>query len=188
MKSIIKSILDKLNLLKKPPDNRQIDTFVSEPNFIADNFENLLDINWMLSKNFKRAEISAKFSHGKYCSILVYPDAELFIGTNVFMNNYCSINCLDKIVIGNDTMFGEGVRLYDHNHIIFNENGNTQISRNSFSKGAIKIGDNCWLGTNVIVLKGVEIGNNVVIGAGCLIHKSVPPNTIVKNKQKLIYS
>ncbi len=43
-------------------------------------------------------------------------EAQLIIGDNVFMNNYCSINCLDEIEIGENTLFGEGVKLYDHNH------------------------------------------------------------------------
>jgi acetyltransferase-like isoleucine patch superfamily enzyme len=121
-----------------------------------------------------------------YCRVLVYPDSELTIGKRVFFNNYCSINCLDKIEIGDDTIFGEGVKLYDHNHLI--EKGiNIHIEKEKYSKSPIKIGRNCWLGSNVVILKGVTIGDNSVIGAGCVIHKSIPSNTIVKNNQTLIY-
>ena len=51
-----------------------------------------------------------------YCNILVGNDAILNISSNVFMNNYCSINCLENIEIGENTLFGEGVKIYDHNH------------------------------------------------------------------------
>src|SRR4051812_42315320 len=46
----------------------------------------------------------------KYCHILLFKGAELVIDSNVFINNYCSINCLQKIHIGENTMFGEGVK------------------------------------------------------------------------------
>ncbi|MDY3316187.1 acyltransferase [Riemerella anatipestifer] len=117
-----------------------------------------------------------------YCNILVGNEAQLIIGDNVFMNNYCSINCLDRIEIGNNTLFGEGVKLYDHNHQYTSE----KIERYIFNKGGIKIGENCWLGSNVVVLKGVTIGDNTIVGAGCTIYKDIPANSIVINKQELI--
>ena len=121
----------------------------------------------------------------EYCNILVFPSARLFIGEGVFFNNYCSINCLDKIEIGNDTIFGESVRLYDHNHLI--EKGETLfVEKEKYTKSPITIGKNCWIGSNVVILKGVTIGDNSIIGAGCIIHKSIPSNTIIKNNQTLV--
>jgi acetyltransferase-like isoleucine patch superfamily enzyme len=46
--------------------------------------------------------------------------------------------------------------------------------------GAIKIGHNCWIGSNTVILQNVTIGDNCVIGANNLIYKSVPANTIIK--------
>ena len=37
---------------------------------------------------------------------------------------------------------------------------------------------NCWIGANVVILKGVTIGDNVIIGAGAVIHKDIPSNSI----------
>ena len=51
---------------------------------------------------------------------------------------------------------------------------------------AIVSGKNCWLGSNVIVLKGVTIGDNSIIGAGCVIHKDIPANSTVLNQQEQI--
>ena len=42
------------------------------------------------------------------------------------------------------------------------------------------IGENCWIGSNVIILKGAEIGNNCVIGANCTIDFNVPNNTLIQ--------
>lgn len=116
------------------------------------------------------------------CNFVIGKNAKLNIGNRVFFNNYCSINCLDAISIGDNTLFGEGVKIYDHNHQYSIQN----IEHQKFNTSPISIGKNCWLGSHVIVLKGVTIGDNVIIGAGCVIHKDIPPNSVVINKQELV--
>ena len=51
-----------------------------------------------------------------YCNFVLGENATVILEENVFMNNYCSINAIEKIEIGENTLFGEGVKLYDHNH------------------------------------------------------------------------
>jgi acetyltransferase-like isoleucine patch superfamily enzyme len=114
----------------------------------------------------------------KDCTITLDASGMVTIGKGCFFNNGCSINCLGSIEIGEDTLFGEGVKLYDHNHV-FNKK-DFLIKDQGFSIGKIKIGKNCWIGSSCIILKNVEIGDNVVIGAGCIIASSVPSNTIVR--------
>jgi len=111
-------------------------------------------------------------------------NGSLQIGEHCFFNNNCSINCLGKIEIGNNNQFGEVVLMYDHNHI-FPDNQQL-ISNQGYSIGEIKIGNNCWVGSNVVILKDVVIGDNVVIGAGCIIYKSIPSNSVVTNHQNLV--
>ena len=108
----------------------------------------------------------------------------LQIGNNCFINQGCSINCLKKIIIGENTLLGENVQLYDHNHQY--RNLKQPIYTQGFTYGKINIGNNCWIGSNVVILKNVHIGDNVIIGAGCIIHKDIPSNTIIYNKQNLI--
>ena len=115
-----------------------------------------------------------------FCNILVFSNAILYIKNNVFFNNYCSINCLGEIEIGENTIFGEGVKMYDHNHLYKFEEKILKVSTNEYKIGYIKIGSNCWIGSNVVILMNVEIGDNVIIGANCLILKSIPSNSIVK--------
>ena len=116
------------------------------------------------------------------CNFVIGKNAELKIGDAVFMNNFCSINCLEKIEIGENTLFGESVKLYDHNHQYSSE----KVEQQQFNTSPIKIGRNCWLGSNVIVLKGVTIGDNVILGAGCVIHKDIPAGSVVINQQEQI--
>ncbi len=109
---------------------------------------------------------------------------KLQIGENCFFNNYCSINCLGSITIGNDCQFGENVFIYDHNHRY--QDKTKLVSAQGYDVGSIKIGNNCWVGSNVTILKDVEIGDNVVIGAGSTIYKSISSNTTVVNHQNLV--
>ena len=51
----------------------------------------------------------------------------------------------------------------------------------------MRIGDNVWLGANVVVLKGVTIGDNAVIAANSVVCKDVPANTLVHEKRDLVY-
>ena len=78
------------------------------------------------------------------------------------------------------------MKLYDHNHSYQRNENNLKISHSEFTTAPISIGKNCWLGSNVVILKGVEIGDNCIIGAGCVIHKNVPANSTVFNNQEQI--
>lgn len=112
-------------------------------------------------------------------SVMKATDAKIEIGDNCFFNNDCSINSNHLIKIGG-VLFGENVKIYDHNHR-FNEH--KPIKAQGFSNGTVTIGERCWIGSNVTILKGSEIGNNCVIGAGCVISGKVPDNSIVRLRQ-----
>jgi acetyltransferase-like isoleucine patch superfamily enzyme len=127
--------------------------------------------------------IGKNFQARDSCMIRCEGDGILVIGENVFFNNHCSINCMKGITIGDNNQFGENVSIYDHNHK-YNDPSKL-ISGQGYSKEKISIGNNCWISSNVIILKGVSIGDNVVIGAGCIIHRSVPSHSLVINKQEL---
>lgn len=110
--------------------------------------------------------------------INIRENGNIKIGKNCFFNNYCSINSINSISIGDNCIFGEGVKIYDHNHKF---SGNNLIKNQGFSSDKIQIGNNCWIGSNVIILKGTRIGDNVVIGAGCIINQNIENDSIVKN-------
>lgn len=121
----------------------------------------------------------------KSFSVMIDKHGEIVIGNNVFFNNYCSLNAINHISIGDGTIFGENVKVYDHNHCY--KNPDVPIKEQGFTSSPVNIGKHCWIGSNVVILKGVSIGDNSVIGAGCVVYKDVPSGTIVVNKQDLLY-
>ena len=87
----------------------------------------------------------------------------------MFFNNYCSVCAQNEICIGDGTIFGENVKIYDHNHVY--KDPSVLIKHQGYTSAPIHIGKHCWIGSNVTILKGVTIGDNCVIGAGCVFIK-----------------
>ena len=102
-----------------------------------------MSTTFMIDNSIKEFIVMSNFFCRENCKFLVYPGASLKINESVFLNNGCSINCLNNIEIGANTIFGEGVKIYDHNHLFHFNNENTlAVERNEFSTARIKIGDN----------------------------------------------
>ncbi len=96
------------------------------------------------------------------------------VGENFYANFNCVILDVAKVKIGNNVLFAPNVSIYTAGHPIHPE------SRNSgYEYGiGITIGDNVWVGGNVVINPGVHIGNNVVIGSGSVVTKDIPDNVI----------
>lgn len=124
----------------------------------------------------KKLKISKHVRFRKNMNISISKEGNIFIGEGTFFNNNCSINSRLSLYIGRNVLFGENVKIYDHNHRF---NKKLPKFKQGFSCSPIKIEDNCWIGSNVVILKGVTVGKNSVIGAGVVLRHSVKPNTIV---------
>lgn len=114
---------------------------------------------------------------------MIGSNAKVHIGNRVFFNNYCSVVSLDDIYIGDDCIFGENVKIYDHNHRF--DVKDKRKAEQGFKTDAVIIKDNCWIANNVVILKGVTIGENSVIGAGCIVNKDVAANSVMLHDGKL---
>jgi Acetyltransferase (isoleucine patch superfamily) len=97
------------------------------------------------------------------------------VGKNFFANYNCTILDVGKVKIGDNVMFAPNVSVYTAGHPVHPD------SRNSGYEYGIEItiGDNVWVGGNVVINPGVHIGNNVVIGSGSVVTKDIPDNMIV---------
>ena len=94
---------------------------------------------------------------------------------NVFIGTNCEFNIKAGIEIGDNSLIASGCRFIDHDHGI--ELGKLMHVQHGPEK-PIKIGADVWLDCNVIVLKGVTIGNGAVVAAGAVVTKSILPYEI----------
>ena len=90
------------------------------------------------------------------------------------MNYNCTLIDVAKVVIGDYCQIAPNVAIYTAGHPLH------PVSRNSMYEYGIEvtIGNNVWIGGNTVILPGVHIGDNAVIGAGNVVTKDVPAWTV----------
>ena len=99
------------------------------------------------------------------------------------MNHNCVILDCAKVTFGKNVFVAPNCGFYTAGHPIDVEQRNKSLE---FAK-PITVGDNVWIGGNVVVLPGVTIGSNTVIGAGSVVTKDIPSNVVaVGNPCKVI--
>lgn len=96
------------------------------------------------------------------------------VGKNFFANYNCTILDVAKVTIGDNCLFAPNVSIYTAGHPVHPDTRNTMYEYGI----SVSIGDNVWVGGNVVICPGVHIGNNAVIGAGSVVTKDIPDNVI----------
>ena len=94
------------------------------------------------------------------------------VGKNVFINACCRFQDQGGIEIGDGSLIGHNTTIATLNHD-FNPD-----KRANLHPSPVKIGKNVWIGSDCTILPGVEIGDGAVIGAGSVVTKNVPANSI----------
>jgi acetyltransferase-like isoleucine patch superfamily enzyme len=99
----------------------------------------------------------------------------IIIGDETFVGRGVECNIQSGLSIGNQVLIGSGVKFIDHNHgtAIFPE-----IKNQTSDKKEISIGNDVWLGSNAIVLKGSIIEDGAIIAAGSIVNSRVPSKEI----------
>lgn len=116
------------------------------------------------------------------------PPPLIEIGDDVFIGNACTLSVTRRIVIGSHCLIAPGVRIHDNDgHPINVALRLAKAPPSSEDAQPVVIGRNVWVGAGSLILKGVSIGDNTVIGASSVVTSSVPGNTIVAgNPAKVI--
>lgn len=111
------------------------------------------------------------------------PNSNLVIEDNVKINYNCIVCCHYRIVIGAGTEFGPSVYIYDHDHD-YKEGLNADSDQENYIKSSVTIGKKCWIGANTVILRGANIGDGAVIGAGSVVKGNVPAGMIYVQKRE----
>ena len=110
------------------------------------------------------------FSNTVTSEVVTYPGARLEIGSGVFINYGASLSAHKLVQIGDGSQLGSYACLMDNDYHSVEDREKPSESK------PIVLGRNVWLGVRVIVLKGVTIGDNAVIGAGSVVTRDIPAN------------
>ena len=112
-------------------------------------------------------------------------NSSLKIGNNFSATRNLTIQCCNKIVIGNDVLIASNVFICDYNHGINNTEGSYRDNCLVFKD--VTISDGVWIGQGVYILPGVHIGKNAIVGAGSVVTKDIPDYSMaVGNPAKVV--
>ncbi len=101
----------------------------------------------------------------------VCENARLSIGSDCYFNTNCRVVACEEISIGEHTMIGPNVCMFDHDHLFSVDGVHRKVTSSSTT-----IGERCWIGANTLVTKGASIGDRICVGGGSVVSRplSIP--------------
>jgi acetyltransferase-like isoleucine patch superfamily enzyme len=110
-------------------------------------------------------------------SILSCNDAQIRVGNFVSIGPFCFFACKSRIDVGSNVSIGSGAQLMAGGHVAADPD--VPVIRQARTAKGITIEDGAWVGTGAILLDGVTVGHNSIVGAGAVVSKDVPAWTVV---------
>jgi acetyltransferase-like isoleucine patch superfamily enzyme len=141
----------------------------------------------LCQSKFQHFGEDAEFRPGAYAVVC----SKIEIGARVVIRPGCMLFADPResgagIRIEDDVMLGSGVHVYTQNHR-FDDPGRPIIEQGHAPSSPVTLRQGCWIGANAILLPGVEVGENAVVGAGSVVTRSVAARTLVAgNPARLI--
>lgn len=100
----------------------------------------------------------------------------IIIGAKVFIGRGCEFNVTKRVSVEDGALIASGCKFVDHDHGY--KDIRVPIVEQPISEAEIRIGKGAWLCVNVVVLKGVSIGEGAIVAAGAVVTRDVPPMEI----------
>ena len=112
------------------------------------------------------------------------------MGDSSNVGPYCYIGCSGFVTIGSNVLMGPRVSIIAESHNF--SRTDITIKQQDVTRRGVQIGDDCWLGSNSVILAGTSIGKGAIVGAGAVVTADVPDYAIVggvparpiRNRQK----
>lgn len=124
----------------------------------------------LLNELFYKIGNNITIEYNFYCDY----GKNISVGDNFYANHNLVILDCAEVVFGDNIFIGPNCGFYCAYHPL---NTRTRNKRYEYA-ASIKVGNDVWFGGNVVVLPGVTIGDNVVIGAGSVVTKDIPSNSV----------
>ena len=100
-------------------------------------------------------------------------------GNDVQVGRYATITAIEEIEIGDGCLLSEYVYISDHSHNVYTKNDAPLVKMPLIRKGPVRIGNQCFIGFRSIVMPGVTLGDRCVVGAGAVVTRSFPSNSVI---------
>lgn len=142
-------------------------------------------IRWPLYSSGARMKYGKGLTMGRGCRIDTNSKVKsLIIGANARIGDYVHINADYRVEIGDNVLMASKIFISDTNHGNYNGEGqslpHTNPSERDYYYKEVIIGNNVWIGENVVILPGTKIGDGCIIGANAVLNGKVyEKNTII---------
>lgn len=110
-------------------------------------------------------------------NVLIAGNGVFEVGDGTAINESSIITCMEKVAIGKDCMLAPYVYILDVDHEFGSKN--QPISKQGYKVNPVKIGDDVWIGAQCIITKGVNIGDGSIVAANSVVTNDIAPYTIV---------
>jgi acetyltransferase-like isoleucine patch superfamily enzyme len=156
--------------------------FFNSPKITFGKFLKLGDYVFISALGKEGISIGNNVGIGAYSQVIVSTSFNnlgqyIKIGNNVGLGEFAYLGGAGGLEIGDDCIIGQYLSCHPENHVA--RDLNIPIRFQGVTRKGIKIGKNCWVGSKVTVLDGVEVGDGCIIAAGAVLTKSFPSNVVI---------
>lgn len=132
--------------------------------------------NIFFQSNKKAIQIDKNCEIGVGVKLCAGFNGSIRIDKGVGIYDYTMIDVHSKLEIGENTLIAPFCYITDYDHVT--KDRDKPIKVQGYKSAVIEIGKNVWIGAKTVILKGVTIGNNSVVGAGSVVTRDVPANSV----------
>ena len=139
-----------------------------DKNFLSE-LDRSLPFADLMFDRWERAKL-AGFGEGTsvYDSCCIF--GKVKVGSNTWVGPFTVLDGSGGLKIGNNCSISAGVQIYSHDSVQWAVSG----GKEKYEYAPTSVGDNCYIGPNAIITRGVTLGNNIIVGANSLVKDSFP--------------